>query len=336
MSMYDFTFKIAGKEVAPGLLSELQVSSSMDALDSFSCRFKLHPADLTKDLPCDVGKTWEVTIGSTTYKGDIIRVMYNTGMDPSITLVGLENLHRLRGIPWAEVFKDPTHTVAKTLASKGGSSVSLTPVALKGTAAEMPLVTEDILATLKEYAHAFGYCIFYDGKKMNFAPRETPGSSLKLTWNQDIFGVDMSADLSQVATKVQVFGRDYRKGTANVTFTAQAAQLKKISGGDDAVALRKKMNPMDMIFDYGVDCTSATAAEDLATGEIRRRASQFVRGSLRCRGNATALVAMKLELTNAPWPLKGPFLIHGVTHTFDTFEGHRTSIDFCSDSLPSK
>lgn len=334
MSMYDFTLKIGGKEIAPGLLAELQVSSSMDALDSFSCRYKLRPADLAADLTCDVGKTWEVTVGSTTYKGDIIRVLYNTGMDPSITLVGLENLHRLRGMQWAEVFKDPMHTIAKTLANKGG--VSLTPVALKGTAAELPVVTEDILATVKEYAHAFGYCIFFDGSKMQFAPRETPGASLKLTWNEEIFGVDMAVDLSQVATKVQVYGRDYRKGTANVTFTAQAAQLKKLSGGDDAVTLRKKMSAMDMIFDYGVDCTTATAAEDLATGEIRRRASQFVRGSLRCRGAPLALVAKKLELTNAPWPLKGPFLIHAVTHSFDTFEGHRTNIDFCSDSLPSK
>ena len=332
--MYDFTLKINSKEVVPGLIADLQVSSSMDALDSFSCRLKLRLADMNKDLPCDIGKPWSVKIGATTYAGDIVRIIYTTGMDPSITFVGLEKLHRLRGIPWAEVFKDPKHTVATTLANKGG--VTLSATALKGTASEMPVVTEDILGTIKQYAHEAGYAIFFDGKKIQFAPRETPGGSVTMKWNEEIFGVDMTCDISQVATKVQVYGRDYRKSMENVTFTAQEAQLKKLSGGDTGVKLRKSMNAMDMIFDYGVDVTTATAAEDLATGEIRRRAATFVRGSLRCRGEPLAIPTSKITLTNAPWPLKGPFMIYAVTHSFNSYEAHRTNIDFYSDSLPSK
>lgn len=330
--MYEFTLKIDGTEIKPSNVVELELSASLDALDCLVTRLSLDPADLTKALPCKAGAPWELTVGSTTWKGDIVRVTYQMGLDPCIILVGLEKLHRLRGAPFAQVFKDPKHTIVTSMASS--LSVTMSGDAVKATASEMPVVTDSILATAKRFAFERNYALFFDGSKIRFAPRDTTGASVSITWGKETLSMELTADISNVATKVQVYGRDYRKGMDAITYTAQASNLKKLSGGDDAITFRKKASALDMIIEGYLDCSSATAAEDIAVGKLRSRAEKFVEGSLRCLGIPNAAPTKKVSLTGVPWPLTGPFVISAVSHVFGRV-GHRTTIEFYSDSLPS-
>lgn len=330
--MYDFTLKVDGTEIKSSDIVELELTASLDALDCLVVRTSLDPANLTKALPCKAGAPWTLTIGSITWKGDIVRVNYQMGFDPCIVLVGLESIHRLRGAPFGQVFTDPKHTIITTMANS--KSVTIKGDAVKATASELPLVTDSILATAKRYAFERNYALFYDGTNIRFAPRDTAGASVTVAWGKDTLSMDMAVDISQVATKVDVYGRDYRKGTDAVTYSTKATDLKKLSGGDTAITYRNKASALDMVFDKYLECTTATEAQELAIGELCHRAEQFVGGTLRCMGIPDAAPTKKLSLTGVPWPLTGPFVMSAVSHVFGR-AGHRTTIEFYSDSLPS-
>ena len=331
--LYTFTLKIDGTEIKPEVIRELELNLSLDALDCLSVRLSLDAGDLSAALPCKVGAPWKLTLGASTYEGDIVRMNYHLGHNSTLTFIGLEKIHRLRGVPFAQVFKDPKHKILSTMSS--ASSVTISGDAVKATATEFPLVTDSVLATAKKYALERNFALFFDGTQIRFAPRDTTGASITLKWGEDLGTMDMTVDISEVASKVQVYGRDYRKGTDAITFTAQASNLKKLSGGDDAITWRKKASALDMMLEGYLDCTSATAAEDQAVGELQRRAEGFVTGTIITNGVPDAAPTKKVSITNAPWPLKGPFVIQGVSHRFDGRSGHRTIIEFYSDSLPS-
>ncbi|HND30819.1 MAG TPA: hypothetical protein PKY30_02195 [Myxococcota bacterium] len=315
-----------------------EFSTSLDMIDALTV--EVNSEDLgTRDKViklCQPGVTWALKVGTKNFSGDVVGVTWESGKDGVLRLYlhGLEKLHRLRNQPLFEVAKTAPDKIAGSIGSK--HAVTLTATALTAPLRDSVLLDDTGLAWIKRLADSANYAIFLDGTSLKFAPRDVAGSGKACTVDYDleVISTRIRTDLTEVATSVTVIGRDYMKDQAPFKYKSAAADLKKLSGTDTAIALRNKtIGALDMIIDHQGRYHSTSLATDRAKAELQRRAETFLSGSIVCKG-VEASVATKVTLKNAPWPLKGPFFISGVTWSMNKGMELRTTLDVMSDSLP--
>ena len=107
--------KIGGKTDSEPYLETVELSESLDMLDSIRVRMRIpRGEDRAKILAtCQPGTTWEVKFGKRTAKGDVTRVSITMGERgvPTVVLFGLEALNRLRHIHVSKLIEDPKHKI---------------------------------------------------------------------------------------------------------------------------------------------------------------------------------------------------------------------------------
>lgn len=320
-------------------LSTVSFSQSLDALDTLQAEFVVtDTTNLAKVLTfAKVGGDYLYKWG-TSFKasGDIISVnIHRRGLGAwTVTVVGLETLHRIRHLRLSEVKEQTKDAIAATLIKKAGLTANATKVS--ATASEEILIDNAMLATLKALADELNYALRADDANLYFEPRNLPAkSALKLAWLADIQDVDFTMDLNDVLTGVKVTGWDYRKCAA-VEYETKATDLKKVSGGTDtAVSLRSKLAAAAVIRAEGNNAPTLSEVKEKAIALLQRRAETFVRGTFHCDGLIEATVSQKLTITGAPWPLGGPFVISGIEHIVSGPTHLETRLSVFSDGLPS-
>ena len=318
-------------------LSGLSYCESLDALDMVS-------VELAPDTSADIkavlkkvraGAAYELSLGTRKLPGDLVRVstMARSPGTYQIAALGLEQLHRLRHQRLSEVAVVSKDKVASAIIQKAG----LTPKAqgVGATAAEAIFLDDPMLATLKRLADERNFALRSNGKTLEFTPRNAPaaGAALSLSWQVDTFGLSIHQDLSEVVTAVTVFGRDHRKGVEIVKYEAKEADLKKISGGDTAVGIRGKLSAAPIFVNETIRCATASEVKERAVAILAAAAETFTTGTLRCALRLDARAGQKVSITDAPWPLGGPFLIHSVTHTLAPAAAQGTEIQVFSDGI---
>jgi len=332
------TLTLAGLDAAAlRSLSVVEVSRALDGFDALHAVLVLPDAGLDAFSGLKIGGAWSAKVDTETFKGDITRVSLRAepGGAPTLVVEGLERLHRLRVQRMSKVGEQSPDQVAKALIALAGASADARSTQ---TAAE-PTVLLDApaLGALKRIAAERNFTVWSDGKKVRFAPRNTPeGAAVAVQWASEVVSIDFAADLSGIPTAVKGTGVDYRKGPEVIEHEATGSDLKKLSGGKDAVALAKGgMGALPLLLAEGPSRATAAEVKERAVGELQSRAERFVQGTVRLAVLLPAAApGRKLELKGAPWPFCGPFLISGVEHRGSPRDPGSTSIRFFSDSLP--
>ena len=334
-----FDLKLAGDDaLIKGGLIDAEIRLGMDLFDAVRLELAVSPlpADrkklVTKAVP---GAAVTATLGKNTFTGDIVRVEYRVERDRPERLVlhGLEKLHRLRPAGVSEVNKQAKDKILAALVKPSGATVKAT--AVEETARELILLDPCALGLVKRYCLERNFSIYWDGKAVQFAPRgKGGGAAVKVAWTE-VKSIRLDTDLSELVTGVKVLGYDHVKDQA-VQYEAAAAVATSFSGGDTGVALRKKaFGESKVVRDERWSVPDNKAAQELAKGELLRRADRFLKGQVSLHGIATPLPGGKLTLTDAPWPYGGPFVIESVCHRMVTGTSYETVVGFFSNSTAS-
>lgn len=323
-------------------IAAMEYTESIDALNVFTLELAA-PLTATIKSILDVvkpGAPFQFTLESTTFKGDIVRVSYNArkGAHNTITAVGLEPLHRLRHQRMA-VMKDGVaiDKIVEEIVGKASLSPSNNQ-AVSSTAAQSVLLNDELLGLLKAYCEERNYALSSDGANITFAPRDRPksGSMLELDWVKDVWSVNLHWDISEVVDAVKVTGRDYRKAGGVVEYESKSTDLKKISGGDTAIAVKAaNLSAANVLICEHLERATTSDVTERAKGELQRHAERFLKGQIVCTGQPTARITQKVKLLNAEWPLPGPYLISSVTQAFRRGQPYSTVLEVFSDSYPS-
>lgn len=318
-------------------LSNVVLSESLDRLDALvaEVRFPMSAARDAVIKLCKPGVPWKLKLEGREAEGDIVSIQFRqTGSHAFAVLTGLEKLHRLRGKQITEMNEKTKNKIAETLIKQAGASAQAAAVGAE--AKPLVLFDDDVLSLLKRLADERNFALRFDGKKLHFAARSVPaaGAAIKIAWESGLNDLRMDMDLDGVVTEVVVHGRDYVKAK-DFQFKAAAAQLKKVTGNDTAVSLRNKaFGAHSIVLDERLSCSTNGEVKERATAEIQRRAERFIRGSFVTDGDPLLMPGKKVEITAAPWPWMGPFLIREVNHCFGGPGDYESLVHFFSDSMP--
>jgi hypothetical protein len=337
----DVGIKLGGAALADTLLSRLSLLDyveSIDELDALSLRFDL-PASSGADLLDLVapGKTFDITIegehGTLTAAGDILEagLSFEASGWWSVQLRGLEGLHRLRGAQTPAVWTGAPTSYLGTIARRHSLGADIQGV--DAYPEQVLQADEDDAHFVKRLGLAWNYSARVKGGKLVFARRHVAaGTKLSLTMH-DVQGLRLDTSLYDTLTKVTVSADDPTKGEL-VQSSAEKVKLKKISGGDDAATLRTKAFGARAEVIHNGMATTVSLAEALAVARLQEAAETLVTGRVRAMGRLDAVSGALFEITDAPWPVTGPFLMRQVRHLIDP-DGCATEIDLLSDSLPT-
>lgn len=345
MALSECTLKIGtDADTLTPVLRELRYSQSLDLLDALfaEVRFSLaHPKAAAIFKLCVAGAAFELGFGARTIKGDITRVDYQYfgGSEVLLTLHGLEPLHRLRYLQFADeaLGLKKKNEIVEAIIKKAGATGKATGVT-EG-ARELLLLDSSALGMLKRLAAERNFALRESGGTIEFAARGTKGTAdIKLPFDRVVDRLRITTDLEPVATSVEVHWYDYIKA-AEDKYKAEEKDLAKVSGGDTAIALRKKAwagkgATADQVRPIGLGVQSSTAAKEHAIGELQQRAERFLRGSVECSFDPVPQPADTVTLDGAPWPLTGPFRVSTVEQRFGPGHKATTFLEFFSDSLP--
>jgi hypothetical protein len=332
--------KIAGDEQC-GLelpvaeyIVDLEYYESLDALDALTASFHLPTKEefdaLTGHLVA--GAPFELVMNDRTIEGDITRVSYSGGMGRpySVSIFGLEFLHRLRNRLFSEIKEQTPDAVAKTLIGEASTDLSAKIQSVGATAEELVYLDDQMLTLLKRLADERNFALRCDGTDLHFAPRNSDSGSVTLDWNVDVYDAVIHTDISQVVNSVKVLGRDYVK-EQDVDY--KATELKDITGGTTAIDVRKSNLPdIDIQLNHMLSTGTSSEVEELATGELQRRAETFLSGTVVAFANCDVQVGQTLDFEKAPWPFIGPYLISGIVQSY-TGGILKTTIEFFSDGV---
>jgi hypothetical protein len=335
-----WSISVAGNsKTLEGHVSSFEISLSSEMLDAATVEIEVDDPAERKTIvnACQPGATFSATLGTaTTFTADLVGVTWTTGRAsrPRVILHALEKLHRLRHRTLHEIATTAPSAIVSKLFTDGG--LAAPTVQTLTTPARSTLLLDDAaLAWIKKLSSDVGYSIYFDGSAVKFYPRGTANGTLSIDYFENVFEARVNTNLSDVATSVQVYGRDYTKSGDAPQYKSAASDLDSISGGKTAVALRNtNIGALDLSYDYQGRYNTVSEATDRAKGEMKRRALGFLSGSFLCDGQE-AKVASTLTVKRAPWPLGGPYRIGGVTWRMVKGTGMRTQIDVFSDSLPS-
>jgi len=334
--------KIAGADLGMDLptaeyIVDFEYYESLDALDALTASFHLPSKEdfdtMTGKLVA--GASYELVINDRTIEGDITRVTYSGGMGRpySVNIFGLEFLHRLRNRLFSEIKEQTPDAVAKTLVGEASTDLSAKIQSVGATAEELVYLDDQMLTLLKRLADERNFALRCDGTDLHFAPRNSDSGSVTLDWTTDVYDAVIHTDISQVVNSVKVLGRDYVK-EQDVDYKASSSDLAGITNtSNTAIDVRKKNLPdIDLQLNHMLSTGTSSEVQELAIGELQRRAETFLSGTVVAFANCDAQVGQKLEFENAPWPFIGPYLISGIVQSY-TGGILKTTIEFFSDGV---
>ena len=339
-----FEVKLGGTKLDDQLMSNvmyIKVAEAMDQLDCFEIVFRLATGGAKKKLlkACMPGGEFSVKLGKAgkEFKGDIHMVTHERSQKGwEVQVTGLDGLERLRShrdpTIWEEGLKGAIEKIAKDHGMKAK---------VQGVQSSKALLFqshEDDLTFVRNKAKAYNYFVRVVDKTLHFGRRNTPYESkgLKLKWEDGIHRMSLTASVKEVMTEVTVTHHNYTNMKEIKGVAKGSAKLKKISGGDDAIKIAKKLFGDRKIYVPNSGAVEVSAAKEKAEAILQGYAETFVKGEITIPGDPNACSGAKLSITDGPWPMTGDYIITETIHVLEQGRGYTTTVKFMSDSLPKK
>ena len=323
-------------------LERVEYVESIDDLDALTAEFSVSSDDL--------GALWPKIQPSVVYtvqfsnlktgspkgaaiKGTVVDVQFERqGANRClVTVIGLEDLCKLRGSAAEVAWEDAPDKIVKAIAQAGGLTADADASNVVKYRVERGGM--DDARFLKVLASKFHYRVGMVNGKLAFKRRSVVDATVDVRAADMDDGARIGASVAGLATKVTVWGRDPKQ---NGWFSEMVTSVPRgISGTDMGTALAKKVYKSAEVELRDAGCPTPGAAQERATAEFRQRAERFVRGQIDVKGNPDIRTGTDINLLDSVWPFKGKYRVRQVRHIED-MSGYRTSVDIYSDSLPRR
>jgi phage protein D len=244
---------------------------------------------------------------------------------PTITIRGLDRLHRMRNRPKSFAWKGKTDKqIAQKIAAQNG-------LGFQGddTGPSQPLVPQDNMddiAFLLERAKRINFEVFVKDDVLYFVKcREGQDPVLTLEWGTSLMSFSPSLTLSKQVSKVTVRSWHPSEGRL-IQKTAERSKLSDISSGgknagqvlDEAIGESKE----EIITSEAV--LSDEDAQLLAESVLKRSSYAFITGNAQTVGIPSLRAGVNVKLTGLGKRFDGPYYVTESTHKIDG-SGYTTS-----------
>ena len=339
------TLKIKGKTTLNSFLKRISYTEAVGELDGMTASFVIPPKEAKNVIPLlDPGLPFEIEIldekGKSVAKreGDIVAVSHEKKRAAwTVTVVGLNYLHRLRSQHYTQVWEDAHDKIVKTIAGRAKPSLTAKVQGVSTTPDFTFQQGETDALFLMRLAREHNYYCRVVGKELHFGRRDMTKGSLELSYHQDVMDIRLTANLKDHLNEVHVFWGDHEKdGTKQTKVTYKKAPKPTNSGGKLGADIGKKAFGVKSLTIGGYDSPmykNQSQAKAKAQAELDVSALDFVEGVMVVNSGAKAQVGSTVKLKGAGWPFDGTFIITKVFHEF-VFDGLRTEITFKANSLP--
>jgi len=336
---------IKGKDSLTPYIRRLTYTEAVGELDGMTVMFTIPPkhAKTFKAL-VEPGLPFEVSIiddkGAAVDKrvGDIVAVNHEKrGSKWTVTLIGLNYLHRLRSIHHTQVWEDPHDKIVKTIAGRAKPSLDAKVQGVNSTADFTFQQGETDALFLMRLAREHNYYCRVVGKELHFGRRDLTKGKIKLNYKKDIIDLRLTANLKDHLNEVHVYWGDPEKdGTKQTKVSYKKAPKTTNSGGKLGADVGKKAFGVKSLTIGGYDSPmykNQSEAKAKAQAALDVAALDFVEGVVTARAAHGAAVGASLEVEGAGWPFDGTFIITKVFHEANS-DGLKTEITFKANSLP--
>jgi phage protein D len=244
---------------------------------------------------------------------------------PTITIRGLDRLHRWRNRPHDKTWKGKTDSeIAEAIATSNGMKAECDST---GPAqAAIPQHNQDDIAFLLERAKRINFEVYVRDDVLNFKKsREGQDPVLTLEWGTSLMSFSPSLTLSKQVSKVTVRAWHPSDGRL-IEKTADRSKLNAISSGgknagqilDEAFGETKE----EIITKEGV--LSDEDAQALADSLLKRSSYAFITGNAQTVGIPTLRAGVNVKLAGLGKRFDGPYYVTESSHKIDG-TGYTTS-----------
>jgi phage protein D len=322
------------KDSIKGELSgfELSLNNWDDAGEGGNPRFKYSDDDrvikLGQSVDVQMGYQDDASIESMMV-GEITALdpQFPSSGAPTITVRGLDKLHRLRNRPRTRSWDNKSDCdIARQIANNnqlGGFEGDAT----SPTHTHVPQNNVDDLAFLVERARRIDFEVFIRNGKLLFRrPRDTDDPVVRLDWGSSLISFTPSLTLARQVSKVTVRSWDRARGEL-LHFTVNRSDLSAIASGgrnagqvlDEALGEPKE----EIITREGI--TSQEDARALAESVLRRSSYAFVTGTAQTIGYPKLRAGTTVQLAKLGARFDGKYYITDSTHRIDG-NGYQTTL----------
>jgi hypothetical protein len=348
MSNGSLILKVKGKDTLMAFVSRITYTEAVGELDGMTATLQMPLADSDrhkKVIPqLEPGLPFEISvvdadgkpISGVKREGDIIAVHHErVDSNLSVTLVGVNYLHRMRSEHITEIWEDPHDKIVKAIAGRAKPSLTPKVQGVKATAAFTFQQNETDAIFLMRLAREHNYYCRVIGKELHFGRRDMVSGSVEVDYQLNGLDIRLTANLKDHLNEVHVYWGDYEKDTKLEKVTYSTAPKETNSGGKLGCDLGKKAFGKKSMTIGGYDSpyyTQQSQAKAKAEAELDAAALDFIEGVLNCRNVPDATCGSTLKIKNAGWPFNGSYVITKVFHEY-SFNGLRTEITFKANSI---
>jgi len=270
--------------------------------------------------------------GSTQRTVSMKVVEIEDGWDPDMGYYcgfrALDDLVKLKHKVQTKLWKVPPKSIVSAIAGEAGFGSAIQGV--DGGQAETVQNNQSNAEMLRRIARDGGYKMTLDSGKLRFGIK-LDSAKVSLTPDDRVYRVAIRRNITDIPSKVKVFGWDWKKQKKVVKGEASGGQMGKTSGGKSGPDLAKKVYG-EILWPVEAEKVMTDGdAKALARGLLQGRADQLVSGEVECMGLPGARPGKLLELKKFG-NSSGTYRIARTSHRWDAASGYVTSIGVYSDS----
>lgn len=282
------------------------------------------------------GDKVEVSFGDS---GDLVFKGFVTGIrhqqankgNHLVTVVALDETVKMGASRVTKVWEEMTDS---DIVSQVISAAGLSPAvdSTSGSNAYVLQRNESNLAFAKRLAARNGYLLQSNAKDgtIDFKKPQFGAAGQKIT-KDAVLALDYTFSPTNVPPKMKTVGWDY-VAKEKVEGTAAAGDLLAIGGGSKATSETSQIWDGEGSFIGDVLVSSATAAKDMAVGELNRLARNYLRGTCRTIGSGKLRAGAMVEFEGLP--LNPKAFILSARHVVSREDGYQTELRFASNTRP--
>lgn len=245
---------------------------------------------------------------------------------PTITVRGLDRLHRMRNRPRSEPWKGKDSDIAKKIAQRNDLKAVVDDTVISHAA--VPQQNIDDIAFLVERAKRINFEVFVRDDTLHFVKtREGQDPTLKLAYGTSLVSFMPSLTLAKQVSKVTVMCWHPHEGRL-IKKTAERGKLAGLGKGKNAASVLEdalgKDGKEEIITSEQVKTDAE--AEKLAEAVLARTSYAFITGQGTTVGMPSLRAGTNVELTGLGKRFDGNYYVTESTHRIDG-SGYTTSFN---------
>jgi uncharacterized protein len=335
----DWAVKIDDEELKSATGAEIVsivIDLEVDKLDMCTVTFDDNANEVLKGARHKIGDSMQVDLGyadgvKTLFLGEAVALepRWGEGAIPVLTVRGMDRLHRFKRGTQIRFWEDKKDSdIVTEIADDLGLQTNI-----DATSEEHKYTLQNNLSDaefLKYLARRNHYELFVLDQELNFKKPPAGGSTeVELTKDSEMIDLRIRLNALGQVGEVVVRGWDIFE-KAEIVGKADKGKLTQGAGNNFGLQLAEDAFGGSKAYVTNYPVANQTQANDLAAALLGGRASQFLRGTGRCRGNPDLKPGATVNLKQFG-DFSGKYYVVATRHHIGP-AGYITDFDFCSNT----